>query len=107
MSELKQQTVFNSRHKLVLLNQVRKLVFVKDLQRSGKVIEAAVRPRSYEIETSTSTIKRNRFHLTPPPDQRENHNQTQRKNKFQQRARLQHLFGRTFLFLRETFKYPL
>ena len=61
MSELKQQTVFNSRHKLVLLNQVRKLVFVKDLQRSGKVIEAAARPLSYEIETSTSTIKRNRF----------------------------------------------
>ena len=104
MSELKQRTVFNSSHKLVLLNQVRKLVFVKDLQRSGKVIEAAARPRSYDINQHD---QKKPFHLTPLPDQQENHNQTQRRNKFQQRARLQHLFGRTFLFLRETFKYPL
>ncbi|KAL9985366.1 hypothetical protein ACROYT_G007760 [Oculina patagonica] len=48
-------------------------VFVKDLQRPGKVIEAASTPRSYQVETPTSTIRRNRVHLTPLPNQQEEH----------------------------------
>ena len=48
-------------------------VFVKDLQRLGKVIEAASTPRSYKVETPTSTIRRNRVHLTAMPNQQEQH----------------------------------
>ena len=74
MSKLKQQTVFNSRHKGKRLPPIGPgtKVFVKDLQHSGKVIEAAVTPRSYKVETLASTIRRNRVHLTSLPDQLEN-----------------------------------
>ena len=72
----------------------RKLEFGK--WKYAKVITAAATPQSYKVKKPTSTIRRNRVHLTPLPDQ-----QAWRRNKFQQR--LQHLFERTFLFLRETF----
>ena len=74
ISKLKQQTVFNSRHKAKRLPPIGPgaKVFVKDLQHSGKVIEAAVTPRSYKVETPASTIRRNHVHLTSLPDQLEN-----------------------------------
>ena len=70
MCKLKQQTVFNSRHKAKRLPPIGPgtKVFVKDLQHSGNVIEAAVTPRSYKVETSASTVRRNRVHLTSLPD---------------------------------------
>ena len=51
MSKLKQETVFNTRHKAKPLPSVGPgaEVFVEDLQRSGKVIEAASTPRSYKV----------------------------------------------------------
>ena len=75
MSKLKQETVFNMRHKAKPLPSIGPGtdVFVKDFQRSEKVIEAASTPRSYKVETPTSTIRRNRIHLTPLPNQREQH----------------------------------
>ncbi|XP_078357457.1 uncharacterized protein LOC144642365 [Oculina patagonica] len=75
ISKLKQETVFNSRHKAKPLPPIGPVtkVFVKDLQRPGKVIEAASTPRSYQVETPTSTIRRNRVHLTPLPNQQEEH----------------------------------
>ena len=74
MSKLKQQTVFNSRHKAKRSPPIGPgtKVFVKDLQHSGNVIEAAVTPGSYKVETPASTIRRNRVHLTSLPDQLEN-----------------------------------
>ena len=74
MSKLKQQTLFNSRHKAKLLPLIGSgtEVFVKDLQRSGKVIKAAVTPQWYKVETPASTIRRNLLRLTPLPDQQEN-----------------------------------
>ena len=45
----------------------------KDLQWLGKVIEAASTPLSYTVETLTSMIRRNRVHLTPLPNQQEQH----------------------------------
>ena len=36
------------------------------------VVKAAETPRSYEIKTPISTVRRDRVHLTPMPDQREN-----------------------------------
>ena len=74
MSKLKQQTLFNSRHKAKLLPLIGSgtEVFVKDLQCSGKVIEAAVTPQWYKVETPASTIRRNLLRLTPLPDQQEN-----------------------------------
>ncbi|XP_078352985.1 uncharacterized protein LOC144637776 [Oculina patagonica] len=75
ISKLKQEKVFNSRHKAKPLPPIGPgtEVFVKDLQRPGKVIEAASTPRSYQVETPTSTIRRNRVHLTPLPNQQEEH----------------------------------
>ena len=75
MSKLKQETVFNTRHKAKPLPSIRTgtEAFVKDLRRLGKVIEAASTPRSYKVETPTSTIGRNRVHLTPMPNQQEQH----------------------------------
>ena len=67
MSKLKQQTVFNSRHKAKPFSPIE-----RDLRRSGEVIEAAATPRSHKVETPISTIRRNRVHLTPLPDQQEN-----------------------------------
>ena len=73
VSKLKQETVFNTRHKAKPLPSIRPgtEVFVKELQRLGKVIEAASTPRSHKGETTTSTITRNRVHLTPLPNQQE------------------------------------
>ena len=70
MSKLRQEKVFNSRHKAKPLSPIGPgtEVFVKDLQRTGKVVKAASTPRSYEVETPTSTVRRNRAHLTPMPD---------------------------------------
>lgn len=75
MSKLKQETVFNTRHKAKPLPSIGPgtEVFVKDLQRLEKVIEAASTPRSYKVETPTSTIRRNRVYLTPMPNQQEQH----------------------------------
>jgi len=75
MSKLKQKTVFNTGHKAKPLPSIGPGtdVFVKDFQRSGKVIEAASTPRSYEVETKTRVIRRNRVHLTPLPNQQEQH----------------------------------
>ena len=72
MSKLKQETVFNTRHKAKTLPSTGPgtEVFIKDLQRSGNVIEAASTPWSYKIETLTNMI-RNRVHLTPLPNQQE------------------------------------
>lgn len=47
-------------------------VHVKDLDRPGVVVKAAETPRSHEVKTPISTMKRNRVHLTPMPEQREN-----------------------------------
>ena len=65
-SKLKQETVFNSRHKARALSPIEPgaEVYVKDLQRSGTVVKAAETRRSYEVKTYTSTA-RNRAHLTP------------------------------------------
>ena len=35
-------------------------------------MKAVETPRSYEVKTPISTIRRNRVHLTPMPEQREN-----------------------------------
>ena len=35
-------------------------------------MKAAEIPRSYEVKTPTSTVRRNRMHLAPMPEQREN-----------------------------------
>ena len=77
MSKMKQETVFKTRHKSKPLPSFRPgtEVFVKDLQRLGKVIEAASTPRLYKVETPTSTIRKNRVHLTPLPNQQEQHEQ--------------------------------
>ena len=73
--KLKKETVSNTRQRAKPLPPIGPgtKVFVKDLQRSGKVMEAASTPRSYKVETPTSTITRNRVHLTPLPNQQEQH----------------------------------
>ena len=73
MSKLRQETVFNIRHKTKSLPSIGPgiEVFVNDLQRSGKVTEPASTPRSYKVETPTSTIRRNGVHLTPLSNQQE------------------------------------
>ena len=75
VSKLKQDTVFNTRHQAKPLPSIRPDTedFVKELQRLGKVIEAASTPRWYKVETPTSRIRRNRVHLTPLPNQQEQH----------------------------------
>ena len=75
VSKLKQDTVFNTRHQAKPLPSIRPDTedFFKELQRLGKVIEAASTPRWYKVETPTSRIRRNRVHLTPLPNQQEQH----------------------------------
>jgi len=53
VSKLNQETVINTRHKTKSLPSTGPdtEVFVKDLQRSGKVIEAVSTSRSYKVET--------------------------------------------------------
>ena len=95
--------MLNSRHKAILLPPIGPgtIVFVKDLQRSEKVIEAAATIWSYEVETPTSTIRRNRVHLTPLPDQRENQQLDQVPAESQAATPI-----RKDVFLKETFEYP-
>ena len=45
-------------------------VHIKDLDRPGVVVKAAETPHSYEVKTPISTVRRNRVHLTPMPEQR-------------------------------------
>ena len=73
-SKLKQQSNFNLRHKATPLTPLEPgtEVHVKDLDRLGVVVKAAETPRSYEVKTPISTVRRNRVHLTPMPEQREN-----------------------------------
>ena len=73
-SKLKQQSNFNLRHKATPLTPLEPgiEVHVKDLDRPGVVVKAAETPRSYEVKTSISTVRRNRVHLAPMPEQREN-----------------------------------
>ena len=67
LRKLKQERVFKTRHKVTLLLPLgqQREVFVKDLQRLGRILKAASTPRLYQIETPTSTIRRSRVHLTP------------------------------------------
>ena len=73
-SKFKQQPNFNLRHKATPLTPLEPgtEVHVKDLDRHGVVVKAAETPRSYEVKTPISTVRRNRVHLTPMPEQREN-----------------------------------
>ena len=68
-SKVKQQLTFNNRHRATPLTQLESGtgVLVKDLKCPGVVVEAAKTPRFYVVETPTSTIRRNRVHLTPLP----------------------------------------
>ena len=68
-SKVKQQLTFNNRRRATPLTQLESgtEVLVKDLKCPGVVVEAAKTPRSYVVETPTSTIRRNRVHLTPLP----------------------------------------
>jgi len=64
MSKLKQQSTFNSRHRAMPLTPIEPgtEVHIKDLQHPCIVEKAAETPRSYEMKTPTSTIRRNRAH---------------------------------------------
>lgn len=72
-SKLKQQINFNLRLKATPLTPLETgtEVHVKDLDQPGVVVKAAETPRSYEVKTPMSTVRRNRVHLTPMPEQRE------------------------------------
>lgn len=72
-SKLKQQINFNLRHKATPLTPLETgtEVHVKDLDQHGVVGKAAETPRSYEVKKPMSTVRRNRVHLTPMPEQRE------------------------------------
>jgi len=110
MSKLKQETVFNTRHKAKPLPSTAPgtEVFVKDLQRSGKVIEAASTPRSYKVETPTSTIRRKRVHLTPLPNQQEQHERpTPMVNQVPADDKAATPVRKDIPLQGETFKYPL
>jgi len=73
-SKLKQQLNFNLRHKATPLTPLEPgtEVHVRDLDRPGVVVKAAEIPCSYEVKTPISTVRRNRVHLTPVAEQREN-----------------------------------
>ena len=72
-SKLKQQSNFNLRQKAKPLTPLEPgtEVHVKVLDVPGVVVKAAETPRSYEVITPISTVRRNRVHLTPMPGQRE------------------------------------
>ena len=63
-SKLKQQSTFNGRHRAMPLTPIEPgtEVPIKDLQHLGIVKKAGETPRSYEVKTPTSTIRRNRAH---------------------------------------------
>ena len=68
----KQCSTAGTRQSLYLrLDQLRKSLW-RDLQHSRKVIKATVTPRSFKVETLSSTIRRNCVHPTPQLDQQEN-----------------------------------
>ena len=71
LRKLRQERVFHNQQKVKLLPALGQgtEVFMKDLQHSGRTVKAASTPRSYQIETPTSTIRRNHVHLTPMPEQ--------------------------------------
>ena len=73
-SKLKQQSNFNLRQEATPLTPLEPdtEVHVKVLDRPGVVVKAAETPRSYEVKTPISTVRRNRVPLTPMPGQREN-----------------------------------
>ena len=81
-SELKQQSTLNSRHRAMPLTPIEPSTerHIKDLQHAGIVVKAAETPRSYEVKTPTSTIRRNSAHLTPLPEQKQQQ-PTQEKTK--------------------------
>ena len=70
MSKFKQQSTFNSRHRAMPLTTIEPgtEVYIKDLQHPGIVVKAAETPRSYEVKTPNSTIRRNCAHPTPLPE---------------------------------------
>ena len=72
-SKFKQQSNLNLRHKATPLTPLEPGTeeHAKDLDRPGVVVKAAETPRSYEVKTPISTMRRNRVHLTPMPEQRE------------------------------------
>ena len=72
-SKLKKQSNLNLRHKATPLTPLEPGtdVHVKDLDRPGVAVKTAETPRSYEVKTPISTVRRNRVHLTTMPEQRE------------------------------------
>ena len=70
---MKQQINFNLRHKATPLTPLGTgtKVHVKELDQPDVVVKAAETPHSYEVKTPMSTVRRNRVHLTPMPEQRE------------------------------------
>ena len=71
-SKLKQQSNFNLRHKAMPLTPLEPAteVHIVDLDRPGVVVKATETPHPYEVKTPISTVRRNRVHLTPMPEQR-------------------------------------
>ena len=67
-NKLKQQSNFDHRHRATPLPRLESgaEVLVKDLQGPGVVVGAAKTPRSYVVETPTSTVRRNRAHQQHP-----------------------------------------
>lgn len=59
---------YDSRHDTRNLSDLKKndMVWITDLKRHGKILET-LGNRSYLVETSISTVRRNRFHLLPAP----------------------------------------
>ena len=64
MSKLKQQSTFNSRHRAMPLTPIEPgtEVHIKDLQHLGIVEKVGETPHSYEVQTPTITVRRNRAH---------------------------------------------
>jgi len=62
-NRIRQRTVtnFNNRHRTLQLPSLPKesMVYVRDMHKEGSVISKPA-PRSYEVETSTGTVRRNR-----------------------------------------------
>ena len=73
-SNLKQHSNFNLRHEATPLTPLEPgiEVHVKDLDRPDVVVKAAETHRSHEVKKPINTMRRNRVHLTPMPEQREN-----------------------------------
>ena len=63
----KQRMTYNNRHaaKEVSPLQKGKTVYIKDMKKSGTVIDNHHNPRSFIIQTDSGVIRRNRTHLVP------------------------------------------